>query len=177
MNFTYFISVEFLKNNTEVDRNLEDELIRVGIQNAQEVYIQKILGENLYEHLKSQIEADTLTAKEIELLQKHISLCLANYSLYYLLDYVNYKITNRSVVQKGAENAVNVPQSAINVLKNSKKEIGEMYGKKIINFIHNYQNDFPKYFEATNLLQTQPTTKPIQTQIYFRSGRNRNYYS
>ena len=53
-NFVYYISVSYLKDNTPLNENLDDKLLKASIKEAQEVYIRDIIGSGIYNELQDQ---------------------------------------------------------------------------------------------------------------------------
>ena len=43
-NFVYFVSVTYLKDNTPINENLDDKLLKAVIKEAQEIYIRDVIG-------------------------------------------------------------------------------------------------------------------------------------
>ena len=43
-NFVYFISTTYLKDNTPLNENLDDKLLKSAIKEAQEIYIRDVIG-------------------------------------------------------------------------------------------------------------------------------------
>ena len=48
-NFVYYISVNYLKDNTPLNENLDDKLLKASIKEAQEIYISEIVGSGVYD--------------------------------------------------------------------------------------------------------------------------------
>ena len=67
-NFVYFISVTFLKDNTPINENLDDKLLKSAIKEAQEVYIRDIIGSGIYDELQLQTFNGNVTADNTTLL-------------------------------------------------------------------------------------------------------------
>jgi hypothetical protein len=61
-NFVYFISTSYLKDNTPLNENLDDKILKSSIKEAQEIYIRDIIGSGIYDELQTQAYGGTLTA-------------------------------------------------------------------------------------------------------------------
>ena len=59
-NFVYFISTSYLKDNTPLNENLDDKILKASIKEAQEIYIRDIVGSGIYNELQTQAYAGTL---------------------------------------------------------------------------------------------------------------------
>ncbi len=52
----FFISTQYVKENTIVDENVDEKYIRVAIQNAQKNQLIYIIGSGLYNEIAGQIQ-------------------------------------------------------------------------------------------------------------------------
>ena len=80
-NFVYFISTSYLKDNTPLNENLDDKILKSSIKEAQEIYIRDIIGSGIYDELQTQAYAGTLTTDNTTLLDSYIAPCLKYYTL------------------------------------------------------------------------------------------------
>ncbi len=53
-NFVYFISTTYLKDNTPLNENVDDKLLKSAIKEAQEIYIRDVIGSGIYNELQVQ---------------------------------------------------------------------------------------------------------------------------
>ena len=77
-NFVYFISVTYLKDNTPINENVDDKLLKSAIKEAQEIYVRDIIGSGVYNELLELKNNNVIIDKSIE-------------NIYSNLDYNNYK--------------------------------------------------------------------------------------
>ena len=61
-NKVYFISEQYLKDNTSISMNVEPQLLNIAIQDAQNIHIQPLLGGTLYKKLCDLIVDGTIGA-------------------------------------------------------------------------------------------------------------------
>ena len=80
-NFVYFISTTYLKDNTPLNENVDDKLLKSAIKEAQEIYIRDVIGSGIYNQLQTQAFANTLSALNVTLLDSYIAPCLKYYTL------------------------------------------------------------------------------------------------
>jgi hypothetical protein len=66
----YFISTEYLRQNTPIEQNVDDNKILPFITKAEDTYLQEVIGETGYDNLKDNLIANTLTTDDI----KHINI-------------------------------------------------------------------------------------------------------
>ena len=103
-NFVYFISVSFLKDNTPINENLDDKLLKSAIKEAQEVYVRDVIGSGIYNELQDQAFNGTLTADNTTLLDSYIAPCLKYYTLVESMLPMTFKFLNKSVSSMLARN-------------------------------------------------------------------------
>ena len=145
MSYTLFISENRLKRLTAVHANVEpDELIPFVLQ-AQDIYIQELLGTKFYNNLKDRVISGTTSSMETDLLNDYIAPTLANYSVYMALPSMNYKIKNKAVLNPSAEEAQNVDLSELKYLRESVKNTAEFYRERTREFLIDNETDFPDY--------------------------------
>ena len=104
-NFVYFISTSYLKDNSAINENVDDKLLKSAIKEAQEIYIRDIIGSGLYDELQTQAFAGTLTANNTTLLDSYIAPCLKYYTITESMLPMTFKLMNKSVATRQAENA------------------------------------------------------------------------
>ncbi len=134
-----------IKANAFVDENVDDKLIRNSIVLAQNLHIMPVLGTGLYNEIKSQIEAETITANNQTLLSDYIQPALEWHSMYELVEPLTYKITNKSIVKKNSENSNPISSSEVVNLKNKFKNIAEERTQRLIAYLCENHATFPLY--------------------------------
>ena len=138
-----FISIDYFKQNTVVEYNVDDDKIVPLIYKAQTVYLQQTLGTNLLNHLYDQVRNNTLTPLEEELIRDYIQNMLVEYTLYLLIPQINYNLTNKSVAQKSGDNETPSSLADIKYLRNEVLNMAQFYDERIVQFLKDYRTDFP----------------------------------
>ena len=64
-NFVYFISTQYLRDNSPINENVDPKLLKSAIKEAQEIYIRDVIGSGIYDELQDQAYNDTLTTDNI----------------------------------------------------------------------------------------------------------------
>ena len=114
-----FISPDYLKDNSMLDENIEDEKLVPNIRRSQDRYIYTALGENLYVKIIDYITKNTLSGNYLTLMTDYIRPCLVEYSIYESLPYVHFNITNKSIEIKDGENQEAVETEDLIYLRNN----------------------------------------------------------
>lgn len=140
-----FISEGRLKAITAIDANVEpDDLVPYVVQ-AQDIYIQDLLGTKFYNSLKTAVSASTLTDAENVLIDNYIAPTTANYALYLALPTLNYKIKNKSVLNPSSEESLNTGLDEIKYLRQSVQDTAQFYAERTIDYLKANDEQFPDY--------------------------------
>lgn len=145
MAYTLFISENRLKRLTAVHLNVEPDEITPFVLNAQDVYIQELLGTKFYNNLKESVLSGTTTVAEKTLLDDYIAPCLANYAVYLALPSFNYKMKNKSVLNPSAEEAQNTDLTELKYLRESIKNMADFYRERSREYLYDNESYFPDY--------------------------------
>lgn len=145
MSYVIFISEARLKKLTAVHANLEPDDLTPFVIQAQDIYIQDLLGTDYYNKLKTKVLSGTTNTIEDQLLDDYIAPTLANYSVYMALPSFNYKIKNKSVLNPSSEEAVNTDLSELKYLRESVKNTAEFYRERTREFLIDNESSFPDY--------------------------------
>ena len=140
-----FISETFLKQNTQVSDNVDVKYIREAILWAQDSEIQTILGSTLYNYIKTQITASTLTGVYKTLVDEYIQVTLKHYVTAECLAMATYKITNKGLQIQDSEQSSPASTSNINFLVEKETNKADWYRQRMINYLCENSSSYPEY--------------------------------
>ncbi len=142
-----FISFEYLTKWTQIDENIDPNILEPFIMQAQDINIQGVIGNSLYVKIMNDIATTgTTTGSYLTLLSSYIQPCQAQWTMYYALPFMNYRLTNKSVSEKNSDNSNPTTIENVQYLRSVVANTAEFLGKRIGEYICNNQNDFPEYF-------------------------------
>jgi len=169
-----FISEQYVKNTTLIDPNVDVRLILPSIKDCQELRIHPILGTPFYEDLKLKIATNPsgLNANEINLLDTYIAPAMAIWTMYECSTSMLFKYRNKSVSTKTSENSNPISYQDLQYLRDEWKNKAEEREARLINYLCDNDNLFPKYKENSDDLHPRKTA--YQTSFYLGSG-SRNF--
>ena len=144
-NFVYLISVSYLKDNTPINENLDDKLLKSAIKEAQEIYIRDVIGSGIYDELQDQAFNSTLTADNTTLLDSYIAPCLKYYSLTESMLPMTFKFMNKSVATRNSENATPVSIDELTLIEQRYRDKAEYYADRLRNFLKENPTLYPKF--------------------------------
>jgi hypothetical protein len=143
--FSAFITTKYIKDNTPVLGYVNDDELRTFIRPAQDVYISRVLGTNLYDTLENNIINNTLTADQVDLLRTYIQPALQYWVIYEYILWSNYKFTNKAVSKQNSDNSNPSDLREVNYLKDSIRNWAEYYNQLTTNFLKDNPSRFPEY--------------------------------
>lgn len=145
MSYVLFISEARLKKLTAVHDNVEPQELTPFVVQAQDIYIQEILGTRFYQTLKDKIIADTVTGYYQTLLNEYIAPTLANYSVYLAFPSLNYKIKNKAVLTPTSEESQSTDLTSLKYVRGSVLDTAQFYAERTREYLRDNQEQFPEY--------------------------------
>ena len=145
MTTTFIISEEKLREFTDINDNLDSKLIKNGVREAQDIYLQRLTGTSLYEYILAEIDANTLTGAYQTLVDDFIQPFLIYASYWELLDAVYTRPRNNGLLQPtGGENSEKADGTWYNRKRQAVENKREYYAERLTNYLIQNQGDFPQ---------------------------------
>tara|TARA_R110000765_G_scaffold93005_3_gene175327 strand:- start:3553 stop:4116 length:564 start_codon:yes stop_codon:yes gene_type:complete len=167
-----FISETFLKDNTLLHENIDFKYLRPVVLMCQDIHIQHKIGTTLYDELKTQITASSLTAANLTLLEDYIQPSLLYWVQAEAPTAISYKFLNKGLHQQSSENSSNASLDEINFIQQRYKDKAEWYTERLVSFLLEKSTDYPAYANPNSGLDTiQPDTRTYTTGLFL--GRTR----
>lgn len=173
-----FISEQYIKDMSYLDENVDVNLIRPIIKEAQDIHIHTLLGSALYLQLVAQVVAGTVTTGTISnktLLDDYIAPALKYWTLYEGIDVLTFKMTNKSIMYKNSENSNPISVSDVKRLMDRLKDKAEWYSKRLVAYLQENTATFTLYLNPGNGIDAlRPDRSPYQSGIFLGSTRERS---
>lgn len=159
---TLYISTTRLKKDTAIGGSVDDKLIMPYILLAQDMHILPILGTDLDNKLKTEIQAKTLANDYKTLVEKYIQPTLVQFSFTQLVPYLRLRFVNNAVVVMGAtEQSSSASYEDLKPVMDTATNAAEFYRQRLIDYIRENSSLFPEY--STN---TGADLSPTQHNYY-----------
>ena len=143
------ISETKLKNFTNINKNVDMDVLKAEVQIAQDIDLQTILGTKFYNHLLSQVSAtgNTFNANETTLVNDYIQPYLIQTAYFNAIPQIMYRTMNNGIVSGMMENAQSVDIATMQYLRNIQKQRADFYMTRLQDYllIGRGQNKFPDY--------------------------------
>lgn len=171
------LSVETLKDRTGIHDNIDAKLLYPEIKAAQDMYIEPILGSNLYNKIVTDVEAGSITGDYKTLLDNYIIDCLLNYTLAGLPDAISYQFWNKGVLRKNGDNTELPDPGELIDLSNKYRVRAEWYGQRLNNYLKAEADEsyLPEYVSGNDQLDDiLPEQNTYTMPIYLGKTRYRS---
>lgn len=160
------ISVEILKERTDIHGNVDPKLIYPHIKYVQDAFIKPILGTALFDKLQTLIDAGTITAGANADYKELIDDYLIDTIIWYVKSElqvdISFQTWNKGTVRKQGENTELPTMSELIDLAGRYKNKAEYYANRMKYFIIDQNSRNQKYLEYTNPGSTVDTITPEQ---------------
>lgn len=134
-NKVLFLSVDYLRDNTVINGNVDSELLEPYILTAQNVHIEAITGTALYNDIVTNIEGDTLAGDNKILVDDYLQPALIQWALYEALPFINYKLTNKAISTKNSDNSDPVELDELHYLRTAVRDVAEYMSERATLFL------------------------------------------
>jgi len=160
------ISETKLKNFTNINKNVDMDVLKAEVQIAQDIDLQTILGTKFYNHLLSQVSStgNTFNAEETTLVNDYIQPYLIQTAYWNAIPQIMYRTMNNGIVAGTMENAQSVDIATMQYLRNIQKQRADFYMTRLQDYllIGKGANQFPDY----NTQSTRDGMIPDRSQKY-----------
>ena len=165
------ISDIYLKSITPVNLNVDEKDLTIHIIPSQDLFIQPILGTNLYNEIMLAYSAQTLTADQITLVE-YIKPVVAFKTLEKALPFLTFNIKNKGLQAQNGDFSSSVTLTEMNVIKNELNNLYEFYAQRLIVYLRNNSTLYPLYINDTNVDLSPDTDTAYNCGIVFYKNGN-----
>jgi hypothetical protein len=160
------ISEVKLKAFTNINKNVDMDVLKAEIQIAQDIDLQTILGTLFYDHLLNQVSStgNTFNNDEKKLVDDYIQPFLIQQAYFQAMPNLQFRTMNRGIVEGQMESATSVDIETFKYLRNIQKSRSDFYMTRLLDYllIGYGQNQFPQYTTQS----TKDGMIPDRTQKY-----------
>jgi len=153
------VGTDRIKRFTPIQQNVEDNIIIPYIKKSQDTHIQDMLGTDLYNKILTEVENSTISGDYKELLDKYIIPCLTEWTFYEVLPFINFKMTNKSIVQGNSEFSSEVDLGDLKYLRSVARDMADFYSERLKGYLKQYPNKFPEYLTNSGYDKLKPTKR------------------
>lgn len=158
LTITYLIDTQTLKDNSPILQNVDDKFLAQGIRLAQDLYLRKKLGTKLFNKIVELVGSGTINNNEdyARLYYQYILLFLIAGSVYYSINDLFFRFTNRTISINSNPDGTPVDIENIKYLLSYYKGIAENYAQDLTKYLIENSNVYPEYLDNTDFSDIQP---------------------
>ena len=165
-----FISVDYLKEHTTIEDNVDSDKLVPYIYEAQDMHIQQALGTTFYNRLRQGVIDGDLNADETNLLQTYIQPCLVWWVLYYAMPTLNFKLTNKAVSQESSQYSTSSLKSDVDFLRHDVRNFAEFRTARLNKYLCDYFDLFPEYQNPGDKVNLHKSNRSYFNNLYIPKG-------
>jgi hypothetical protein len=139
-----------LVKHTSLNGNIDTDIFIQYVKIAQEIHIANYLGTDLFNKLKADIVANTLSGNYLSLLTNYVKPMLIHWSMVEWLPFASYTINGKGIFKHSSENASNVEKNEIDFLIDKETSLAQHYTERFIRYMSFNQSSFPEYNSNSN---------------------------
>jgi hypothetical protein len=144
-----------LKNFTNINKNVDMDVLKAEVQVAQDIDLQTILGSKFYHELLSKVSAtgNTFTVDEKILVDEYIQPFLINTSYFQAIPHLMYRTLNRGIQEGNNEFGSPVQIETMKYLRSLQKQRADFYLQRLMDYLltGRGQNKFPSYTSSSTI--------------------------
>ena len=161
-----FIGETYLKENSVINDNADFKVIQPTIIYCQDYYIQRILGTDLFDEIKTQITNNTVSANNQTLLNSYIMKILFNYILCECAPEFKYRYMNKGVMVKSSENSQSATLEEIQWLMDKWRNRAEWYAETLSNYLCYNASTYPKFDQNSEYYKQRHLKSNYTTSLF-----------
>lgn len=127
-------SEDFVKSMTNISDNVAAGYLLPSMREAQDMYLQPVIGTSLFEALKERVEAGTVEGAYLALLGK-AQYFLAYQAVALLIPKISVKITNMGAVRTSDDNVAPISGEEANLLADQYQKRADFYCRRLQEWI------------------------------------------
>jgi len=172
---TLLIDMDYIKDNSILDDNVDERLMVDALWTAQREYIKPILGTDLYDDIIAKAAAATLASNDLILVNTYIAPCLLKYLVFEMTPILSYKYRNKGVVQQTSENSQATSYDDLRHLLDRWKDKAEMFAEDIIRYLKANTSSFPLYLSNNDSDDLLPSNNAYSGGLYLGNSPRRGF--
>ena len=164
-NKVLFLSVDYLRDNTVINGNVDSELLEPYILMAQNIHVEACVGTDIYNELISTIAS--LSVNDKLLMDDYIQPMLLQWSLYEALPFINYRFTNKAISTKSSDNSDPVSLDELHYLREAVKNAAQYLSERVTVYLKANTDIYPLYLTNSDCDDIRPNKTNYNSGIVF----------
>ncbi len=144
INNVLILSEDFVKTNSNISDNAWGKFLLPAIRESQNIYLQTILGTNLYQAILGKIADGTLEDPYKELVDDYVRWYLLYVVLSDVIDVLDVKLANLGTYRSSDQYVEIITDEERQRLKQNYAYKAQFYGDRMVEFLLNNRQAFPE---------------------------------
>lgn len=142
---TLFITVQYLKDNTIINDNVDGSLLQPIIKTTHDKYLHPLIGSPLYYALQDKVINNTLTGNYKVLMDDYIIPVLLHYSTYEAVPYFAFKFRNKGVSKQNSDYSEPADLTELSYVRDNIRDTAQFYGERLVDYLCSNSSLFSEY--------------------------------
>jgi hypothetical protein len=155
----YFVTEEKIKNFTAVHENVAVHDILPHVNDAQNIYLQELLGSTFFYSLQDDIVNSSLSSTNTDLINDYIAPFVLNAALYQMIPFNYVKFRNKGLLKGESEEAVTAELKDVQYFRDSVRTTMEFYRERLRRQLTVFSYLYPEYVAASLTQNMNPNRR------------------
>lgn len=162
-----FISENYIKNNTDIDENVNVHKLLPTVWWCQKEYIERVLGTKLFDDLLGKIApTNSLSGNDLILVEKWISPALVNWVMFEAQVSLLYNFRDKSVGKNNSDYSQPIDYTEHRYLRDTYKKRAESLTSRLEGYLCESSSLFPLYSQGNGTDELLSQDIPPTTSVY-----------
>jgi len=147
---TFFIPINKIKQESYLDKNVNDRDIVIALKEAQVMILEPAIGAKLYQKIETLIETNQLNNDPdyLFLMKEKIWDVLINATIFRLSINLLFRYTNSGIMKDNNPSSTSIDYIDLNKLREDREGVMDKYLNKLKNYLILNQNKFPEFLQV-----------------------------
>ena len=177
---TLLISQSYLQSKSVINDNADWEMIKPIIKTVQDLYLQDLLGTDLYVKLQTEVVAVTLGGNYKILVDDYIQDYLHWMIVAHISPVFKFRYMNKGIVENGGGDSSVTATADLKYITTQWLNYADKYGNNIVKYLAANSSLFPEYSTNNTEDKTNPQGTGFDSPFYFENDnviKPNDYYN
>lgn len=164
----------YLKQMTIINDNVDMKIITPTIEDVQRLYIEDVLGTQLFNQILSQIGSNTVSSANQTLLDNYILPFMKYYVLMEVSPVFKIRYMNKGLMVKSSDNSQPASQEEMLYIMDRWKDNAQKLAQKCTDYLRDNTATYPLFLTNYRYYESQPNQNNFSSGFYTKD-RNEDY--
>ncbi len=166
-----FVTEDYIKTNSVIDDEISAQVLMVVAFDSQEMYIEPLLGSRLYNKVKADVTASTLTGDYLTLMTDYIVPTLLKFIEKEIIPINSLRIRNVGATTKSGEFGQSATIKNMEFIMNLAQNKADLIAMKMVDYLKCNTDNFPEYCDNDEGGEIHPLNSATKTGIYLGQAK------